>query len=836
VTRQGFCPDRGLRFAVLFVIFAFAILAALTASAQQSGVQTSPNFARTVAMHDSTKPSQQWQQVAAPGSSPSQTPPHGPKRRAGDKEGSGSLSFEAPVTYGSGGSIPQVPAIADVNGDGIPDIVVSNYYQKNGDAPGVVGVLLGNGDGTFQSAVVYETGGAPNYYVVIADVNGDGKPDIIVSSCAATGSSCGSADGVVSVLLGNGNGTFQNAVTYSTGAPRNGGLAVADLTGNGVLDLIATNYYGEANGDGSVSVLLGNGDGTFQSAVNYDAGTSQINGVAVGDVNGDGKPDVVTVSYTGLVSVLLGNGNGTFQPAVTYSAGGSSSSGVALADLNGDGYLDVIAGNLSGNVGVLLNQGNGTFYPAVSYDGAGAVPQLAVADLNLDGNLDVIVSTDGSTVGVLLGNGDGTLQAVVTFPSGGSDENSVAVSDLTGDGWPDIVVTNGYSNTVGVLINNTASATTTTVASSLNPSNYGQSVTFVATVTSSSGTPTGTVVFYNGPTAIGSATLSNGSASFSTSSLPQGADSITATYQGSSGFGSSTSAVLTQVVVGITTATSLGSSLNPSTYGQLVTFAATVTSGSGTPTGSVIFYDGTTAIGSVTLSNGSASFSSSSLPAGSNSITAAYQGSSSFAPSTSAVVTQVVTLSNTTTALASSVDPAKVDQHVTYTATVTGQYGGAVTGTVTFQDNGVTVATVGVSSNQATFTTKYRAAGIQVMSAIYSGDSNDQGSTSSVLVEDVGKVPYASKTTVTTSGSPSPVGQPVTFTANVTSKDGTIPDGETVTFYADSKEIGTGTTSGGVASFTTSSLTAKTWTIKATYSGDSTFKESSGIVKQVVTP
>jgi len=379
-------------------------------------------------------------------------------------------------------------------------------------------------------------------------------------------------------------------------------------------------------------------------------------------------------------------------------------------------------------------------------------------------------------------------------------------------------------------------ATATSVASSQNPSTYGQSVTFTAMVTSGSGTPTGTVIFYDGTTAIGNATLASGSGSISSSSLPAGSNSITAAYQGSGAFEPSTSAVLTQVVNNIATTTSLGSSLNPSTYGQSVTFTAMVTSGSGTPTGTVIFYDGTTAIGNATLSSGSGSISTAGLPAGSNSITAAYQGSGAFAPSTSGVLIQAVALSNTTTALASSINPVKVGQRVTYTATVSPQYGGAVTGTVTFQDNGTTVATVGVSNDQAGFTTKYAAAGVQLMTAIYSGDSNDQGSTSAGLMENVGNALYATQTSVTTSGSPSLYGQPVTFTATVTSKNGPIPDGETVTFYADYKEIGMGTTSGGAATFTTSSLAAKTWNIKASYPGDSHFKKSDGTLAQVVTP
>jgi len=139
-----------------------------------------------------------------------------------------------------------------------------------------------------------------------------------------------------------------------------------------------------------------------------------------------------------------------------------------------------------------------------------------------------------------------------------------------------------------------------------------------------------------------------------------------------------------------------------------------------------------------------------------------------------------------------------------------------------------------VSNNQATFTTKYSVAGIQVMTAIYSGDSNNQGSTSPALTEDAGNVPYLTTTTVATSGSPSYVGQPVTFTATVTSAYGAIPNGEVVTFDDGSKEIGTGTIANGTASLTYSSLSAKTHTIKATYAGDATFKKSSATVTQVV--
>ena len=367
--------------------------------------------------------------------------------------------------------------------------------------------------------------------------------------------------------------------------------------------------------------------------------------------------------------------------------------------------------------------------------------------------------------------------------------------------------------------------TTTTLASSLNPSNYGQSVTFTASVTSSAGTPTGTVIFYDGLTSIGSATLSSGIAAISISSLAAGSHSITAAYQGSTTFSASTSAPLNQVVNGVTTTTTLVSSLNPSVFGQPVTLTAAVTSSSGTPTGTVIFTDASTAttLGSATLSSGKAAISVSSLAAGSHSITAAYQGSAGFNPSTSAPLSQVVNSTTTATSLTSSLNPAGTNQSVTFTATITSQFGGAATGTVTFLSGSQTLGTATLSSNRATLTTSFTTAGTYSISAKYNGDANNSASTSSTLSQ----VIIASTTTALTSSlNPSVVGQSVTFTATVSSTSGTPPNGEVVTFYNGSAILGTGSLSTGTASFTTSALAAGTYTITATYPGDANFAAS----------
>jgi Bacterial Ig-like domain (group 3)/FG-GAP repeat len=282
----------------------------------------------------------------------------------------------------------------------------------------------------------------------------------------------------------------------------------------------------------------------------------------------------------------------------------------------------------------------------------------------------------------------------------------------------------------------------------------------------------------------------------------------------------------------IPTTTTEVSSSNPSAYFQPVTLTATVRSSSGTRTGTVEFYDGSSALGSATLASGSGALSITSLSVGSHGITAVYQGSLKFNSSASSSLTQVVTVENTTTSIGSSRNPVSLNQRVTYTATVTGQYGGAVTGSVTFSDGGVAVATITLNRNQTTYTTSYKTRATHVMTATYSGDSNNASSISSSLAEQVEG--FASRTAVTTSGSPSQMGQPVTFTATVTSKKGSIPDGELVTFYDGKTVLGSVALANEKATFTTSTLSAKKHTIKASYGGDDNFNPSSGVVSQIV--
>jgi hypothetical protein len=652
----------------------------------------------------------------------------------------------------------------------------------------------------FLPAMAYDSGefASNNAPVVVADVNGDGKPDLLVPTT-----------GGASVLLGNGDGTFQAAVTYSSGGVRPVSLVVGDLNGDGKLDIAVANF--DSN---TVGVLLGNGDGTFQPAVTYSSNTSGgscVNSVAIADVNGDKRPDLVVANWCGnafsqTVGVLLGNGDGTFQAATSYASGGVVTESVVVADINHDGRPDLIVVNFwasfqnpyNSTVGVLLGNGDGTFQPVVPYDSGGAwALSVAVADVNGDGKPDLAVANSNQgTVGVLLGNGDGTFQAAVSYSLGGLGAGWVAIADVNGDNKPDLAVascgTSSCSSAVGVMLGNGDGS-------------------FQAAVSYGSG-------------GIGAASVAIADVNHDTRP-----DLMVATCE-DAGCGTGAVGVLLHVGA-VPTTTAVVSSLNPSVFGQLISFTATVSSGSGTPKGTVIFFDGSTSLGSATLVNGSVSISTSALGAGSRSITAVYQGSLKFNSSASVQLAQVVNPATTTTSLTSSLNPAAVNQLVTYTATVDSQYGGVLTGTVMFQDGGVTVTTVTLAGNHATYTTRYKTASAHSITATYSGDANNGGSTSSTLVE---YIQALTKTSLTTSGSPSFVGQPVTFTATVTSKFGNIPDGELVTFYDGVTTIGTGATASGVATFTTSSLSAKTHTIKAKYPGDAIFKPSYGSVMQVV--
>jgi len=324
----------------------------------------------------------------------------------------------------------------------------------------------------------------------------------------------------------------------------------------------------------------------------------------------------------------------------------------------------------------------------------------------------------------------------VTIPDpllDGSTPSSGGIAYSTGSSqcWSEITQ-DTYNIAYWPLI---SGSNTTSLVSSPNPSNAGQSVTFTATVAPSNGatgTPTGTVTFYDGTSLLGTNTLIGGVTTWIASTLAQGPHSITAVYSGDANFSSSTSPPLPQSVLGATT-TSLTSSPNPSSQGQAVTFTATLAwSGPGTPTGSIGFMGPTGSLGSAPLSQGSATFTTSSLALGANSITATYFGDQNFAGSASQPITQTVNQGQASISLSASPNPSTYGQAVTFTATVSANGApSAPTGTVTFSSGGAALGpAAGLNNGQATFTMSTLAAGDYTITAQYSGDSNFTSGTS----------------------------------------------------------------------------------------------------------
>jgi hypothetical protein len=333
-------------------------------------------------------------------------------------------AFIGAEVYDIAGAIGIVTA--DFNGDGKLDLATANLWSGD-DFTYDVSVLLGNGDGTFQDPQNYDIN-AFSDSIATGDFNGDGKLDLVIGGG-------GEYDGGIDVLLGNGDGSFNFLSTFWTGGETTQGVAVADFDADGKLDVAVTGYSGFAYG-GDVAVMLGRGDGTFARP----SGTTYLpsaDSVAAGDFNRDGKVDLAWAASVG-IGVLFGNGDGTFA-AAQYFATDASLNSVNVADLNGDGNPDLVTDYPS----VLLGNGDGTFQAAQNYAGGGAV----VGDFNGDGSLDLVVGDS-----LLPGNGHdaGTYGPAAL---GNWFTTPVAVGDFNGDGRWDMAMAGNGSNSVWVGLN-----------------------------------------------------------------------------------------------------------------------------------------------------------------------------------------------------------------------------------------------------------------------------------------------------------------------------------------------------------------------------------------------
>ena len=331
-------------------------------------------------------------------------------------------------------SSPYSIAIGDFNHDGVNDLAVVAFLTS------YVAVLIGNRDGTFQKATYYD---AVASSVAVGDFRNNGILDLALAD---------NLNNQMQILLGNGDGTFGPSSFYSTPDFPNV-IALGDFNGDHKLDVVTVDESGYCP---CISVLLGNGDGSFQEPPITTMPPVAAVAIGLGDFNHDGILDIVSVGESrsgNQAEILLGNGDGTFTFGATYTIGSGPQS-VAVGDFNRDGNLDIaIADPFAGSVDILLGNGDGTFRQGTPVPGD-APAEVRVADMNGDGKLDLVFQTGVSTNGLAIayGNGNGTFQPAINFPIPG-EPVSPAIADFNGDHRSDVALADYSGNSVMILLN-----------------------------------------------------------------------------------------------------------------------------------------------------------------------------------------------------------------------------------------------------------------------------------------------------------------------------------------------------------------------------------------------
>jgi len=664
---------------------------------------------------------------------------------------------------------------------------------------------LTNGWQTFTSSATPTA----TYAILMGDLNGDGIPDLVSGNYGG---------GTISVFLGNGDGTFQLHMDYAVDSfPF--GIAMGDLNGDGIPDLAVASHS-----NSTVSVLLGNSDGTFQTAQSLlTAGAPQY--VAMADFNRDGILDLVTCSSGGSsITLLLGNGDGTFQTEQSFGTS-SFSYGLAVDDFNNDGRADVAVSNSDGGVvSIFLSNGNGTFQDEADYTVNSNPTTIAAADLNADGNLDLVVGGQGvSAINVLLGNGDGTFQAKVDYSSFLSPWG-VAVADVNGDEFPDVVVASPNALAVEVFRGKGDGTFLPATRTSTSASNYllalgdlnGDGVVDLAIPSLSSN---------NAQVALGSISEM---ATVTAVSIPGGGShNVVASYAGDMNSESSTSTAISLTGSPFTTTLALNAAPTSGAPGQTFVLTADLSpfSSSGyTAGGTITFFDGATAIGSpVNLASGVASLNKSDFTTGVHNITASYSGDTNFSISNMAAPTTVTVTAPQTISFPAFSPVIFGAAPLTLTATASSEL------PVAFS---VISGPATVSGSTLTIT----GAGNVIVEAGQAGDSNYQAALAIQRTLAVNKA--ASSLALMTSAASANPNVNVTFTATVTSPNLPAPTGSAV-FLDGATQVATVAFNGsGVATYSTTALTAGVHSITATYAGSANYLSSSSatVIESVVAP